>query len=414
MHEIMVSIVCLTYNQGFFIKDAIESFLKQKTKFPIEIIVHDDASTDGTTEIIKEYVKKYPEIIVPIFQKDNQYNICRIFPKYVLPKVRGKYIALCDGDDYWTDSMKLQLQVEFMEKHNECTLTMHNATSVRYDNGEKKVLNTFTESGFYNQREQVISGLGSVFPACASMLFRSEIMKQIPDFFLKPKAIDYSLRQYCAIKGKVYYDKRNMSVYRVATPKSFMKMTNENTEFYAEYTIEMIEFFNRFNEYTNFSFKDIMEQKIISDYLGYCCVIEREIGIAKQKGMDIDTLKKCYEYISPINISKNIIKLYKKCKQVYIYGTGRLALVCSKQMEEHNMEICGYVVSDSQFKNDLFNGKKIYYLSELREKISAGFILGVQPINTQSVITELERQNLLNYCEFYSLQNERGENNENM
>ena len=116
----LVSICCLTFNHVSYVLQALDGFLMQKTSFDYEIIIHDDASTDGTQEIIKAYQENYPEIIKPILQSENQYSkgIKPIF-KYVFPRAQGKYIALCEGDDYWTDPLKLQKQVDFLEGNDE-------------------------------------------------------------------------------------------------------------------------------------------------------------------------------------------------------------------------------------------------------------------------------------------------------
>ena len=121
-NDIIVSICSITYNHAPYIRQCLDGFLMQKTNFKYEILVHDDCSTDGTTEIIREYAKKYPNIIIPILQSVNQYQNGnkRILATFVFPKARGKYIALCEGDDYWTDPLKLQKQVDYMEKHEEC------------------------------------------------------------------------------------------------------------------------------------------------------------------------------------------------------------------------------------------------------------------------------------------------------
>ena len=115
-NEILVSICCITYNHEKYIRDAIEGFLMQKTDFPFEVLIHDDASTDGTADIIREYETKYPDIIKPIYQTENQYSKgIKISATYNYPRAKGKYIALCEGDDYWIDPYKLQKQVDFLE-----------------------------------------------------------------------------------------------------------------------------------------------------------------------------------------------------------------------------------------------------------------------------------------------------------
>src|SRR5690554_6640453 len=120
----LVSICCATFNQASFISQAIESFLSQKTSFKFEIIIHDDASTDGTASIVKKYEQEHPNLIKAIYQKKNQYSQgIKPWPNFVFPIARGKYIALCEGDDYWTDPFKLQKQVDFLEANMDVSLT---------------------------------------------------------------------------------------------------------------------------------------------------------------------------------------------------------------------------------------------------------------------------------------------------
>lgn len=116
-NQIIVSIQCLAYNHAPYIRQCLDGFVMQKTNFRFEAIVHDDASTDGTQDIIREYEKKYPDIIKPIYQKENQYSkgISGYITNLVTQKSKGKYIALCEGDDYWTDPLKLQKQVDYLE-----------------------------------------------------------------------------------------------------------------------------------------------------------------------------------------------------------------------------------------------------------------------------------------------------------
>jgi glycosyltransferase involved in cell wall biosynthesis len=133
---ILVSICCLSYNHEPYIKECLEGFLKQKTDFDFEILIHDDASTDNTQSIIKEYEVKYPEIIKPICQTENQWSQ-GINPsrRFNYSRVQGKYIAMCEGDDYWTDPSKLQKQVDFLEKNEDYAVVYHNSQALR-ENGK--------------------------------------------------------------------------------------------------------------------------------------------------------------------------------------------------------------------------------------------------------------------------------------
>lgn len=120
----VVSILCDTYNHEGFIKETLEGFLSQETTFPFEIIIHDDASTDKTAIIVKEFVDRYPLIIKPIFEKENQYSKkVNFWSDLTFPMAQGKYIALCEGDDYWIDAQKIQKQVDFLESNDDYVIT---------------------------------------------------------------------------------------------------------------------------------------------------------------------------------------------------------------------------------------------------------------------------------------------------
>lgn len=132
MKSPVVSISCVTYNHENYIRQCLDGFLMQVCSFDFEILIHDDASTDGTRIIIEEYQKKYPEIIKPIFQEENQYSkgIRSFNARFNFPRAKGKYIALCDGDDYWSDSLKLQKQFECLENNPDIVLCCHRTSQL--------------------------------------------------------------------------------------------------------------------------------------------------------------------------------------------------------------------------------------------------------------------------------------------
>lgn len=142
-HKVLVAIKCLTYNHEPYIRDALEGFVMQKTNFRFVAIVHDDASTDGTAKIIREYAEKYPDIIKPIFETENQYSkkdgtLTKIVSK-ALEATGAKYIAMCEGDDYWTDPLKLQKQIDFLETHPEFSLCCSEVNYLNQETGEIKL-----------------------------------------------------------------------------------------------------------------------------------------------------------------------------------------------------------------------------------------------------------------------------------
>lgn len=134
----LVAIDCITYNHGKFIRDTLEGFVMQRTDFPFVAIVHDDASTDGTADIIREYAERYPDIIKPILETENLYSkgddsLGRVM-REAIDASGAKYVALCEGDDYWTDPLKLQKQIDFMEANPDYSMCFHNAIE-HWENG---------------------------------------------------------------------------------------------------------------------------------------------------------------------------------------------------------------------------------------------------------------------------------------
>jgi glycosyltransferase involved in cell wall biosynthesis len=145
IHKPLVSILCDTFKHEAYLSDALEGFLSQKTNFPFEIIVHEDASPDGTPAILKEFESRYPLLIKPIYQTENQYSNpdVDIWGDITFPKAKGKYIALCEGDDYWIDPYKLQKQVDFLEANPDYVITW---TDFLNRKGEELIPSDFKET----------------------------------------------------------------------------------------------------------------------------------------------------------------------------------------------------------------------------------------------------------------------------
>lgn len=123
----LLSIVCPAYNQEAFVAQTLDGFLSQQTSFSYEILINDDASTDNTARIIAQYAERHPQIIRPFYQQVNQFRLGKPCVPNLFAKARGRYIAYCEADDYWTDPRKLQLQVDFLESHPDYVLTYHDA-----------------------------------------------------------------------------------------------------------------------------------------------------------------------------------------------------------------------------------------------------------------------------------------------
>lgn len=204
----LVSILCLSYNQKEFIKQALDSLLVQETDFLYEILINDDASTDGTKEVIQEYAKKHSNIH-PVFHNENQYSKGKrnMIARYLLPKVRGRYIAICEGDDFWTDPSKLQRQVDFLEKNKDYALVFH-PVRVFFDKAEKEdSVFPETNSGF-----TIDELLRWNFIQTNSVMYRARKSYEGTVFDAAPG--DWYLHLYHAQFGKIGFINRVMSAYR--------------------------------------------------------------------------------------------------------------------------------------------------------------------------------------------------------
>lgn len=261
MDSYMVSVLCLTYNHESFIADALNGFIIQNTTFKFEVLVHDDASTDNTVSIIKEYAKMYPDIFVPIFQHENQHskNIS-IINDILIPNCRGKYIALCEGDDYWTDPFKLQKQFDFMENNPKCSLVTHKALS--YDLN-KKIYIDYTNidtNGVLSTKSIIENHL--LFPT-ASMFYRMDFYKKNLEFLKTIKSFDYVLKIMLATEGEVFVLHDIMSVYRINTPSSWTRNVLKNKIKYKKHLLLSIDHLNKINTYRNYKFNNEIEDNIL-------------------------------------------------------------------------------------------------------------------------------------------------------
>ena len=218
--EILVSICCLTYNHEAYLRDALEGFVSQETDFPFEVLVNDDASTDGTAAILREYAEKYPDIIRPFYQEKNLYSQgINIYDAVFYPVARGEYIAACEGDDRWTDPHKLQLQVDFLDAHPEYSACVHN-TLAHTVGGEEPDRVLFEQGEDRDVPfEQVIRGMSHAFHT-SSILARREYIVNPPEFrnvAFRHGFTDYAVGVWLTLNGKVRFLDRCMSVYNISS-----------------------------------------------------------------------------------------------------------------------------------------------------------------------------------------------------
>ncbi|MDF1584652.1 MAG: glycosyltransferase [Methyloprofundus sp.] len=326
-HKPLVSVWMIAYNHEKFISEAIEGVLMQKTTFPIELIIGEDGSTDKTALIIKEYVKKYPDLIKARYNMPN----IGMMPNMVktLQECSAKYIALCEGDDYWTDSNKLQRQVNFLEANTDFSICYHNISILEG--------NQLTDSHVpvYNKDFLTIVDLAKEncihTPTC---VFRNNLFDQFPEFFNSCPAGDYALHLLNAQYGKIKYLPEKMAVYRrhpggvwagreltsklnawldVLTP--LINYFKESPEVKSNLTLQRKETLMRLiKTAATEGDKDVMfkvlqktEQSELHDLAKYIIDINNNLNKSKKNATDMNFI------IEQISLKTALILLLKKC-----------------------------------------------------------------------------------------------------
>lgn len=226
----VITFLCTTYNQEDYIEQAIIGFLEQKTSFPYEILIHDDASTDGTKAIVESYRLRYPQIIRCIYQTENQYSqgISPLLTTGV--ECRGNYVALCEGDDYWINENKIENQFEVMMSDDAISMVVSPGKIER----DGKILSSahcYHGSEIRSFTAQEILSIDSQFAPTASYLLKRDYLIRSKDIFKKAPIGDLFAELYCAVNGKVVYYPEVGSVYRQAAKGSWtVRLAESNVE----------------------------------------------------------------------------------------------------------------------------------------------------------------------------------------
>jgi Glycosyltransferases involved in cell wall biogenesis len=220
---ILLTIICITYNQGQYIEKTIQNFLSQKTNFEYEIIIHDDASSDETVSILKKYKCAYPNKINLILQHENQYSkSVNFIEKFMEPLIRGKYVAFCEGDDYWCDENKLQDQVDFLEKNPNYIACAHQTIVKNIKAGTEKTINFLNHDQDITFKSQLYQVFGKAHIHSNSLVYRRFILDKKPKFVSETRSFgDYQLLMYISLLGNIRFINKIMSVYNLFSTGSW-------------------------------------------------------------------------------------------------------------------------------------------------------------------------------------------------
>ncbi|SFC09742.1 Glycosyl transferase family 2 [Alkalibacterium subtropicum] len=271
--SVQVSVSVTTYNQERYIEQTLDSILMQKTDFDYEILINDDASTDKSTDIIRKYEKAYPDIIKPIYQTVNQYSQKKeVHYTFNYTRAQGKYIAYCDGDDYWTDADKLQKQFDYMEAHPHISACVHAGKSVNEQ--ATRILGTqrVDQSNCYLNTEKVIALQGKF---ASNSLFMKNYFTgdfSMPAWFNEANITDYPLYLILSTKGDLYYLNDVMCAFRVGSKGSFTQLVLNDAGKRKKHIYEMIDLLESFDEYTDREYADVIQNQIKHNQLDYLMV----------------------------------------------------------------------------------------------------------------------------------------------
>lgn len=274
--EIMVSVVCDVYNHEPYLRQCFDGFVMQKTNFKFEILVHDDASTDKSADIIMEYTNKYPNLFKPIIQKENQYSKgIGIWKTYQFPRVKGKYVALCEGDDYWTDSMKLQKQYDLLESHPSCTISFHRVRCITSDGKRlkqtiplKKHLNKEIISLEDYLNEEFFNGHWTFQTSC--FFYRKDMASKWEEYsgtiFKNFPYGDMPMLLSCLLEGDGILCQDEMSCYRTFSGGYNSKL-KANPNIAIKHCKMLIQAFSDFDDYTEHKYFKQINRHILRHQL---------------------------------------------------------------------------------------------------------------------------------------------------
>lgn len=289
--KIMISVCCLVYNHAKYLRKCLDGFVMQKTNFKFEVLIHDDASTDGSADIIREYEQKYPDIIKPIYQTENQYSKgVAISRTYQYPRAKGKYIAFCEGDDYWCDEYKLQKQFDIMQENSDCSICVHGVQEVSecgVPNGRIRPIESPTSKIINLYDYLMFISEGKFHPFQTSSYFVKKeavgiICSDTPNFVKISHVGDITIMLLALTNGNLYYIPDVLSSYRINSIGSWSATLLNNNKKIADHEKNMIDVLESFNKYTKFEYDDALNEIILNKRL-YICILTEQYKLLFKK-----------------------------------------------------------------------------------------------------------------------------------
>lgn len=344
--SIEVSVICLTYNHGELLRQSLDSMIDQKTDFDFEIVVHDDCSTDNTTAILREYAERYPQLIVPIYEDENQYySGRRIVREIARNMTKGKYIAFCEGDDYWLDECKLQKQYEALESHQQIDLCAGRGIVIDAATGNRIGLMRPKDCDCIISVQDVIAGGGQYF-ASASLFLRRNILADMSYEFEKVMELDYVWQIKGALRGGAYYLDQEMVAYRSGVDGAWSTRMNQDTKMRKEHFQRMVHMLENLDRETNFHYHEAVAKRVEMGKKG-------EITFFDQLEMN----------------QKEILDIVRNSfGDIFLWGNGKRGMAFQQFCKKHGVNLSGVCDAvDESIGDDTSLGFTIVSTDEVKQ-----------------------------------------------
>ena len=357
----LVTVLVWTYNHAKYIRDALDGILMQETDFPYDCFIFDDASTDGTSDILIEYECKYPEKIHTYISPINTYG--RVDARELRSSIEekniaGKYVAICEGDDYWIDKEKLQNQVSFMENHLDVSFSTHSSVWKTFKTGQEEEHVLYDEDCYVPLADFFM--LRDTAPSTASIVVRKDVFiswRKNEDY-PRTSIGDFPLMLYSLLSGKCYYFSRIMSVYRYQIDSSWSSRTRKGA--YAAFSVDYLRFFRDWDKYTDYKYTEYvrifsnqqlittirrLREELQNDQAVLDC-IRRLYSSHKAYKNYICALEATFEVIcGEDGLNDDDIKLICEKEHIVIFGLGKYSSIVEGLIYKKKVKAEGYVVS---------------------------------------------------------------------